>query len=183
MQNNQNRKTKPDIATRKRSLTRLMAVQIFYQFEFHRHEITLIEIKNNTIEDYLLDDAENATSYRDKIDLVFLDNLINAMVIDAREIDAEISPLLQNGWTIEKISRLMLQILRFATLELKVSQDTPFKVIIDEYVEIASHFFEDSRVSFANSILENLTKKLRMKEFEKYHVAKNPAKKKVKKND
>ena len=172
MQINQNRKTKADIAGRKRSLTRLMAVQIFYQFEFHERKNSLADIKNNTIEEYLFDDGEDAKSYRDKIDLVFLDNLINNLEVDAAAIDEEISPLLQNGWTIEKISRLMLQVLRFACLELKLSQDTPFKVILDEYVEIASHFFEDSRTSFVNSILENLAKKYRAEEFEKYHAGK-----------
>ncbi len=172
MQKNQNRKTKPEIATRKRSLTRLMAVQIFYQFEFHEHKISLNEIKNNTIEEYLFDDGEDAKSYRDKIDLMLLDNLINGLVVDVAAIDEEISPLLQNGWTIEKLSRLMLQIIRFASLELKVAKDVPFKVILDEYVEISSHFFEDSRTSFVNSILENLAKKFRAEEFEKYQSRK-----------
>lgn len=172
MQTNQNRKTKPDITERRRSLTRLMAVQIFYQFEFHERKNSLTDIKNNTIEEYLFDDGENAKSYRDKIDLVFLDNLINSLEVDYAAIDEEISPLLQNGWTIEKISRLMLQILRFACLELKLSQNTPFKVILDEYVEISSHFFEDSRTSFVNSILENLAKKYRTEEFAKCHSSK-----------
>lgn len=167
MQQNLNKKAKLDISKRRRSLTRLMAVQIFYQFEFHNKEIPLHDIKNSTIEDYLIDEKDNTKSYRDKIDMVFLDNLINGMVIDFSSIDQEISPLLQNGWTIEKISRLMLQIIRFATLELKASQDIPFKIIIDEYVDISSHFFEDSRTSFVNSILENLAKKFRMEEFSK----------------
>ena len=149
-----------------------MAVQIFYQFEFHEHKIPLAEIKNNTIEEYLFDDGEEAKSYRDKIDLVLLDNLINGLAVDVAMIDAEISPLLQKGWAIEKLSRLMLQIIRFASLELKVAKDVPFKVILDEYVEISSHFFEDSRTSFVNSILENLAKKFRAEEFEKYHSLK-----------
>ncbi len=176
MQKNQNRKTKSDIITRKRSMTRLMAVQIFYQFEFYEQKTSLNEIKNNTIEEYRFDDADDAQSYRDKIDLVLLDNLINGLVIDVSKIDEEISSLLQAGWTIEKISRLMLQILRFATLELKVAKDVPFKVIIDEYVEISSHFFEDSRTSFVNSILENLAKKFRAAEFKKSHASKKVAK-------
>jgi len=170
MQKNQSRKTKSDIATRKRSLTRLMAVQIFYQFEFHDKKNSISDIKNNTIEEYLFDDGEDAKSYRDKIDLVLLDNLINGLEVEFAAIDEEISPLLQNGWTIEKISRLMLQIIRFASLELKVAKDTPFKVIIDEYVEISTYFFEDSRTSFVNSILENLAKKYRIQEFEKQRV-------------
>ena len=167
MQNNRNRKTKSDIITRKRSLTRLMAVQIFYQFEFHQHKIPLAEIKNNTIEEYLFDADENAKSYRDKIDLTLLDNLINGLALNIAAIDEEISPLLQKGWTMEKLSRLMLQIIRFASLELKVAKDIPFKVILNEYIEIASYFFEDSRTSFVNSILENLAKKFRAEEFKK----------------
>lgn len=173
MQKNKNQKTKSNITSRKRSMTRLMAVQIFYQFEFYAQKNSLDEIKNNTIEEYRFDDNDDAASYRDKIDLVLLDNLINGLAVDAAAIDAEISVFLQSGWTIEKISRLMLQILRFATLELKLAKDVPFKVIIDEYVEISSHFFEDSRTSFVNSILENLAKKFRAEEFSKSNTAKN----------
>lgn len=164
MQKNLEKKAKPDIAKRRRSLTRLMAVQIFYQFEFYDKKIPLNEIKNSTIEDYLLDENENSTSYHDKIDMVFLDNLTNSMVIDFANIDQEISSLLQHDWTIAKISRLLLQILRFATLELKSSRDISFKIIIDEYIDISSHFFENSRTSFVNSILENLAKKFRKEE-------------------
>lgn len=160
MQKNTTKK-RATIANRKRTLTRLMAVQIFYQFEFHDKKTSLVEIKENTIGEYLLDENDDAKSYRSKIDTVLLDNLLNALIIDIAEIDNAISPLLQGGWKIDKISPLLLQILRFATLELKVSKDVPFKVILDEYVEISSNFFEDSRTSFVNSILENLAKKYR----------------------
>lgn len=165
MEQNFNKKAKLDITKRRRSLTRLMAVQIFYQFEFHNKTISLDKIKNDTIEDYLLDESNNTKSYHDKIDIVFLDNLINAMVINFANLDEEISRFLQNDWTIKKTSRLMLQILRFATLEITTYHDISFKIIIDEYVEISSHFFEESRTSFVNSILENLAKKFRTKEF------------------
>lgn len=144
-----------------KSLSRLMAVQIFYQHDFFFDKRELEEIKNDVIENYALEEEENITSYRKKIDEDLLNNLVFGLPKDLAKIDAEITEFLNEGRNLKDLDNVMLQILRLAVLEMKFFRDVPTNVIIDEYVGIAASFFDKSRVTFVNAILDSLTKRLR----------------------
>jgi len=60
-------------------------------------------------------------------------------------------------WPIDKINRIDLAILRFATYEITKS-DAPSKVIIDEAIELAKEFGGDSSPSFVNGVLGHIVK-------------------------
>ena len=155
--------------THKRSISRLMAVQIFYQRDFlsgvSDDKKNLSEIKEDVIENYLLDFEENISSYRGKIDEEFLNNLIAGMSLNSQKIDEEITQFLKDGWSLEKLDGVMLQILRFAAFEIKFIQNIPAKVVIDEYVDLCASFFDEKKVTFANAVLDGLAKKNRAAEF------------------
>jgi N utilization substance protein B len=160
-------KTKKVNSNQKRSLSRLMAIQIFYQHNFFGNEKNLDEIKNDVIENYLIDSDENLSSYREKIDSEFLENLLSGIAFDGIKIDTEISEFLKDGWTLAKLDDVTLQILRLGAFELKSMLDAPLKVIINEYVDIAASFFDSKKITFINATLENLAKKFRNEEFKK----------------
>jgi len=149
---------KKELKNRKRTLSRLMTVQIFYQYEFFEKKQNLDEIKENLIENYVLFEGEEPQSYHDKIDKNLINNLLNSIANEIAEIDENILNLQNNSQKIDNVAR---QIIRFATLELKLFQDIDFKIIINEYVDIAAHFFSETKVSFINSILNNLAQKYR----------------------
>ena len=150
---------------KKRSLSRLMAVQILYQNDFFAGEKTIAEIKKDLIENYTLNDDEEPTSYHEKIDEEFLENLLTGSTLDCEGIDGEVAYLIKDGWNLDRLDEILLQILRLGTFELKFVRDIPAKVIIDEYVDITSAFFSDKRLTFANATLDSLAKKLRAEEF------------------
>lgn len=152
---------KTDISKRRRTLTRIMAVQVFYQFEFFEKQQSLDVLKNNLVDNYALYADEELSSYREKIDYEFLRNLVNGLSLAHVEIDQEVSGFLRGEWTLEKLSNILLQILRFGAFELKFTRDIPYKVLINEYVDIAAMFFESPQITFVNSVLENLAKKYR----------------------
>jgi len=156
---------------KKRSLSRLMAIQILYQYDFFAKQpaqpLSIDEITNDVIENYTLDVEEEVTSYRNKIDETFLKELVNGVVLSFEKIDEEITEFLQGAWNIERLDDTMHQILRLGTFELKFLTATPLKVIIDEYVDIAACFFDSKKVTFINATLENIAKKIRADEFEK----------------
>ena len=56
-------------------------------------------------------------------------------------------------WPIEKLNPVDLAILRLAIYELTVDKQAPYKVIIDEAVEIAKEFGSESSPSFINGAL------------------------------
>jgi N utilization substance protein B len=151
----------------KRSLSRLMAVQIFYQYDFFKREKNIQTIQQEVIKNYLLKEEDNLETYEQNIDQDFLNNLCFGLEKIIDEIDIEISPMLKDGWNLEKINEIILQIIRLAVFELKFINSVPIKVVIDEYVDITGSFFEPKQTTFANGIIENLAKKIRNLEFQK----------------
>jgi N utilization substance protein B len=57
---------------------------------------------------------------------------------------------------LEKINKIDLAILRLATYELLVEQKEPKNVIIDEAVELAKEFGNDTSPSFINGVLGHI---------------------------
>ena len=106
------------------------------------------------VDNYLID-AENdqITSYRKKIDMKLLTELLENITEKTAEIDKIITKSLEKQHNFSKIQDVILAILRIAIFELKFINKTPFKVIIDEYVNIASSFYDKKSVDFVNAIL------------------------------
>ena len=59
---------------------------------------------------------------------------------------------------VEKINQVDLAILRLAIYELLIDKKEPQNVIIDEAVELAKEFANDTSPSFINGVLGNITK-------------------------
>lgn len=62
-------------------------------------------------------------------------------------------------WPIDKIAKVDLAILRLAVYELIIAKETPFKVIIDEAVEIAKEYGNPTSSSFINGVLGSIIKR------------------------
>lgn len=65
---------------------------------------------------------------------------------------------LKSDWKIDRISRIDLSILKLAIYEIQY-KDIPFKVVINEAVELAKKYGEDSSKKFVNGILASIVNK------------------------
>lgn len=81
----------------------------------------------------------------------------NGIVEKIEELDKAISST-SKGWTIDRISKVDLTILRLAIFEIKYDDEIPNNVAIDEAVELAIKFGQDESSSFVNGILANIAK-------------------------
>jgi len=160
MEKGGNKKIKKQLKSRK-SLSRLMAVQIFYQHNFFNNNADLEKIKNDLIENYALEEHEEISSYRAEIDEDLLSTLVSGLSLYVKKIDDEIKTFLSEKQSLEKIDDLTLQILRLAAFELKFMEQVPTNVVIDEYVGIAASFFDNQKVTFVNALIDAMAKKLR----------------------
>lgn len=79
------------------------------------------------------------------------------------QIEKLISNNLTQKWTIERISRIDISILKLAIYEIVYSK-LPYKVVINEAVELAKKYGEDSSKSFINGILASIVKELNISE-------------------
>lgn len=68
------------------------------------------------------------------------------------EIDGIISDNL-SGWTINRISKVSLAVLRLAIYEIKYMDDIPESVSIDEAVELCKTYSTQDDASFVNGVL------------------------------
>ncbi len=116
-------------------------------------------------------EIQNYDDLQEQIDIYFesenLDNeeakkYIEDAVLGIEEHKEEITNLikenLKSDWKIERISKIDLSILKLAIYEIKY-KDIPFKVVINEAVELAKNYGEDSSKNFVNGILASIVNK------------------------
>lgn len=128
-----------------RSAIREQAFKLIYSLEIKKHE-NLEEQINLYIESNSITD-ENAQKY--------IKDSIYGINQNQKDILQNIEKNLKEDWKIDRISRIDLSILKLAIYEIKYT-DTPFKVVINEAVELAKKYGEDSSKNFVNGILASI---------------------------
>jgi transcription antitermination protein NusB len=140
-----------------RSAARLAAVQALYQLEmestplarlldeFHQHRL------GAEIEGDQYAQAETA----------FFDDVVQGVAARREEIDGLLAGHLAEGWSLPRLDRTMLQILRAGTWELLARADVPTGAAISEYVDVAHAFFEKREAKFVNGLLDAVAKAVR----------------------
>jgi N utilization substance protein B len=129
-----------------RSEARDRAFKFLYQVEVQKEnneEVINLFFQNNEIENkeaqkYILDIANGVNNN--------LENIIEL-----------IKKNLKQDWKIERISKVTLAILKLATYEI-IYAKVPFKVVINEAVELAKKYGEDTAPAFVNGILASIVK-------------------------
>lgn len=76
-----------------------------------------------------------------------------------KEIGEFISKNLKSDWKIERISKVDSALLKLAIYEIKY-KEVPFKVVINEVVELAKLYGEDSSSAFINGVLASVVKEI-----------------------
>lgn len=123
-----------------RKMAREMAVRFLFQIEFQR-----VNIKEQ-VEDFL--DSVEIEDY----DKDYFLEIINGVINSLKEID-EIIESKAKGWTIDRMAKMDLPILRVAIYEMKHREDIPVGVSINEAVELAKKFGTDDSSRFINGLL------------------------------
>ena len=91
----------------------------------------------------------------------YIDMVVSGVKEHAADLDAEISACLR-GWTIARLSRVDLAILRLAVYEMKYAS-LPAAVSINEAVELTRKYSSESSCSFVNGVLGTISRKLAAK--------------------
>ena len=94
-------------------------------------------------------------------DRAYIDAVVSGVHEHAAEIDAEISACLR-GWTIQRLSRVDLAILRLSVYEMKYG-DVPVPVSINEAVELTRKYSVEESCRFVNGVLGTISRKMAQK--------------------
>lgn len=130
----------------KRSAIRELTFKLLYSIEIQQEDTD--EQVELYIENSEITDEETKT---------YIKNVTNGIRENNEEIINLISANLKQDWKVDRISKIDLSILKLAIYEIKFT-DIPYKVAINEAVELAKKYGEDSSSTFVNGILANIVK-------------------------
>lgn len=100
---------------------------------------------------------EENNEITDKKAQEYMSDVILGIQENKEEIIGQIETNLKSDWKLERISKIDLAILKLAIYELKYTE-IPFKVVINEAVELAKKYGEDSSKNFVNGVLASVVK-------------------------
>jgi transcription antitermination protein NusB len=98
----------------------------------------------------------------DKADAEYFERLLSGTIEQAAEIEREIAPALDRPP--EQLSPVERAILLLAAFELRSSPDVPYRVVINEAVELAKAFGGTDGHKYVNGVLDRVARLLRPSE-------------------
>lgn len=130
-----------------RRKARRLAIQAIYSWQLSQNSISDIEAE------FL---SENDVS---KVDVEYFQDLIRGVAAQASSLDSSLTPFTDRPFAdLDQIER---SILRVAAYELKNRVDVPYKVIMNEAIELAKAFGADDSHRFVNGVLDKAVDSLR----------------------
>jgi transcription antitermination protein NusB len=143
-----------------KSISRIAAIQTIYQFENENSTSDIETLLLRMIEFYKDKDLKSdyeidkLTKLKLKPSYNYLSELVKFTHENIGEIDLIVEKHLTNEWNLQNLPKLLFATLRVAVCELKYFPETPSKVIINEYTDIASDMLDTGEVGFVNSVLD-----------------------------
>jgi transcription antitermination protein NusB len=131
-----------------RHWARRLALQAIYQWQMTDHNPTEILLQ--------FSEDENIT----KADNAYFQELVQNIPKEYRTLDESLSPFLQ-GRKLEELDPVELVILRMAAYEFSQHPEIPYRVIINEAIELTKKFGAQDSFKYVNGVLDQLARKLR----------------------
>ena len=94
----------------------------------------------------------------DKEAIKFITDIIEGTAQNNNDIEEQITQNIKQDWTISRISKIDLTLLKLGIYEM-IYAKVPYKVVINEVVELAKMYGDDSSKSFVNGVLASIVKK------------------------
>lgn len=154
-----------------RKLAREIAFKIIFSNNFQFEDVEINDLENTEeirkaqlLENIIGDknseeDTKNVNDDISAEDKKYITDVTEGVAEKLEELDKKIKPYLK-GWTMDRIGKTDLAILRLAVYEIFYRDDIPYKVSINEAVELAKSFCDDSSPSFINGVLAGIINSL-----------------------
>ncbi len=128
-----------------RKKTRVYVLEVIYQWLHTEADISEILLR-----------------YTDKyaVDLDYLEIMVKGALSKRSEIDQKILPNLEDR-SLEEVSQIEYAILTLGAYELMYQHDVPYKVVINEAINLAKEYGAQDAHKFVNSVLDLIAKDVR----------------------
>lgn len=144
----------PSGKTLARRQARTLAMQALYSWHMAGQQLNEIEAQFRVDNDF------------SKVDGAYFHEILHGVPRQKTEIDGAFEPLLDRP--LAELDPVELAILRLSTYELKNRLDIPYRVVINEGIELAKVFGATDGHKFVNGVLDKLAPRLRADEVRAY---------------
>ena len=127
-----------------RRKARRLAVQAIYSWQLTGNNVADVE------HEFLTEQS------LDGVDVAYFRELLAGVTAKTTQIDELLKPHLDRDF--DDVSPVEKAIVRLATFELTFKKDVPFKVAINEGIELAKAFGADDSHKFVNGLLDKIVK-------------------------
>lgn len=138
----------PKAGERRRA--RVLAMQALYHRHYSKSPVSDIEAE------FMVDNDMS------KVDSAYFRDLLRGVHREQADLDKTFEPFLDRP--LDEVDPIELAIVRLGTYELKHRIDVPYRVVINEGIELAKRFGGTEGHRFVNSILDKLSRRLRLAE-------------------
>jgi N utilization substance protein B len=149
-------RSRPDRRLARRT-ARLKAVQALYQIGMtgQTPEIAIAEFIKHRLDETIDGTALPAA------DAKFFGDLVRGVSVETEDLDAMISAVIKEGWSVERLEATLLAVLRAGTWELANREDIPVRATISEYTDVAGAFEGERETALVNGVLNRIAAELR----------------------
>jgi N utilization substance protein B len=133
-----------------RRKARELAVQATYSWQVSQNPVNEVEVN------FIVDNSKR------RFDIEYFQLLLRGVTSNIKEIDESISPHVDRP--LDDIDQVEKAILRVAIFELKSCTEVPYRVVINEAIELAKAFAADDSHKFVNGVLDKTVKLIRPQE-------------------
>jgi len=130
-----------------RRKARELAVQAVYSWQLSQNSVADIEVN------FISDNSKR------RFEIEYFQQLLRGVTNNVAELDVAISPHVDRP--LDDIDHVEKAILRVAVFELSDCQDVPYRVVINEAIELAKSFAADDSHKFINGVLDKAVKLIR----------------------
>lgn len=130
-----------------RTLARRAVLQALYQWQLNPSSLQTIE------QQFLTDDKAHIGSE------AFFSQLLQGILPQLEALDARLQTVIDRSIT--QLNPVELSILRMGVWELEFMPETPYRVVINEAVELAKAFGAEGAHAYVNGVLDKLAQQLR----------------------
>lgn len=142
---------------------RQFALQAIYSWQITKENVATIEQQFLSGEKYDEEDlrANEPALVAPETDVAYFRDLLTGVVLSHTELDCKIRPYTSRP--MQDLDMMELALLRLAMYEMTRREDVPYKVVINEAIELAKVFAAEDSHKFVNGVLDKAAPHVRKK--------------------
>ena len=142
-----------------RRKSRILAFQAVYSWDLSKESIDdILSFSWLQKDSEIKDGVEKEFSESEKEEQTFASFIIKGTIDHVDEIDELIKNHLSSSWSMERLNKVTLAILRISIYEMLYQQGSVPKIVIDEAINIAKDYGPDDSFKFINAVLDNINR-------------------------